>query len=323
MSLLFADTGAVFTFGRSSFALNVPSKFWLKNDRPGQISCGAEHTAVVTENGRLVVFGSNTHGQLGLGFKPATSKPASVKAFRSEKVKLVACGRDHTIICTYGGGVYGAGSNRDGQLGLGHCSSTSSFHPLRPFCGRTPIKMLSAGCSTSAALTEDGRLFMWGDNSAGQIGLGGEGFAAEPRQVDVGEAVTWVSCGYRHSALVTATGHLYTFGESANGRLGLREEQLSLHRVPQQVQGIVGRVSRVCCGGAHTVALTGSDLYTFGRGQYGQLGHGTFLFEVDSPKALEHFGDGSVRHVACGENHTACLTAKNISKVLKSHHENN
>uniref|UniRef100_A0A672GR94 X-linked retinitis pigmentosa GTPase regulator n=1 Tax=Salarias fasciatus TaxID=181472 RepID=A0A672GR94_SALFA len=284
MSLLFADTGAVFTFGRSSFALNVPSKFWLKNDRPGQISCGAEHTAVVTENGRLVVFGSNTHGQLGLGFKPATSKPASVKAFRSEKVKLVACGRDHTIICTYGGGVYGAGSNRDGQLGLGHCSSTSSFHPLRPFCGRTPIKMLSAGCSTSAALTEDGRLFMWGDNSAGQIGLGGEGFAAEPRQVDVGEAVTWVSCGYRHSALVTATGHLYTFGESANGRLGLREEQLSLHRVPQQVQGIVGRVSRVCCGGAHTVALTGSDLYTFGRGQYGQLGHGTFLFEVDSPK---------------------------------------
>uniref|UniRef100_A0A672GW70 Retinitis pigmentosa GTPase regulator b n=1 Tax=Salarias fasciatus TaxID=181472 RepID=A0A672GW70_SALFA len=153
MSLLFADTGAVFTFGRSSFALNVPSKFWLKNDRPGQISCGAEHTAVVTENGRLVVFGSNTHGQLGLGFKPATSKPASVKAFRSEKVKLVACGRDHTIICTYGGGVYGAGSNRDGQLGLGHCSSTSSFHPLRPFCGRTPIKMLSAGCSTSAALT--------------------------------------------------------------------------------------------------------------------------------------------------------------------------
>uniref|UniRef100_A0A672H3E2 Uncharacterized protein n=1 Tax=Salarias fasciatus TaxID=181472 RepID=A0A672H3E2_SALFA len=302
MSLLFADTGAVFTFGRSSFALNVPSKFWLKNDRPGQISCGAEHTAVVTENGRLVVFGSNTHGQLGLGFKPATSKPASVKAFRSEKVKLVACGRDHTIICTYGGGVYAGTAPRP-------------FTRCALSVAGPPIKMLSAGCSTSAALTEDGRLFMWGDNSAGQIGLGGEGFAAEPRQVDVGEAVTWVSCGYRHSALVTATGHLYTFGESANGRLGLREEQLSLHRVPQQVQGIVGRVSRVCCGGAHTVALTGSDLYTFGRGQYGQLGHGTFLFEVDSPKALEHFGDGSVRHV--------CLTAKNISKVLKSHHENN
>lgn len=31
------------------------------------------------ENGRLLMFGGNTSGQLGLGFKPAVSKPASVK----------------------------------------------------------------------------------------------------------------------------------------------------------------------------------------------------------------------------------------------------
>lgn len=54
-------------------------------------------------------------------------------------------------------------------------------------------------------LVEDGRLFMWGNNSVGQIGLGDEEFAAEPRQLDVGEAVTWVSCGYHHSAFVTGT----------------------------------------------------------------------------------------------------------------------
>lgn len=46
---------------------------------------------------------------------------------------------------------------------------------------------------------------MWGDNSVGQIGLGDEGFATEPREVNVGEAVTWVSCGYQHSAFVTGT----------------------------------------------------------------------------------------------------------------------
>lgn len=54
-------------------------------------------------------------------------------------------------------------------------------------------------------LVEDGRLFMWGDNSVGQIGLGNESFAAEPREVNVGEAVIWVSCGYSHSACVTGT----------------------------------------------------------------------------------------------------------------------
>ena len=46
---------------------------------------------------------------------------------------------------------------------------------------------------------------MWGDNSVGQIGLGDAGFAAEPTEVNVGEAVTWVSCGYHHSAFVTGT----------------------------------------------------------------------------------------------------------------------
>lgn len=34
---------------------------------------------VSAENGRLLMFGGNTSGQLGLGFKPAASKPASVK----------------------------------------------------------------------------------------------------------------------------------------------------------------------------------------------------------------------------------------------------
>lgn len=46
---------------------------------------------------------------------------------------------------------------------------------------------------------------MWGDNSVGQIGLGDQVFAAEPRELNVGQAVMWVSCGHRHSAFVTGT----------------------------------------------------------------------------------------------------------------------
>lgn len=49
-------------------------------------------------------------------------------------------------------------------------------------------------------------------------------------------------------------------------------------------------------------------MYTFGRGQYGQLGHGTFLFQVDLPKPLDHFWDNGIKRVACGENHTAVIT---------------
>ncbi|XP_054888368.1 X-linked retinitis pigmentosa GTPase regulator [Poeciliopsis prolifica] len=300
------ETGAIFTCGKSSFADDVPSQFWLKSDRLVETCCGAEHSAVLTENGRLLMFGGNTGGQLGLKIKPDAKKPTSVKALKSEKVKLVACGRDHTLVCTFQHCICGAGRNQKGQLGLGHKKNTKSFQLLRPFC--ESVKMLAAGSSTSAALTEEGRLFMWGDNSVGQIGLGGKAFAAEPRELNVGQAVMWVSCGHRHSAFVTAHGGLYTFGESANGRLGLQVGQLANHRVPQQVHGIMGSVIQVCCGREHTVVLTEEDVYTFGRGQYGQLGHGTFEFELHLPKPLERFHNSSARRIACGENHTAVIT---------------
>lgn len=42
------ESGAVFTFGKSRFAEDIPSKFWFKNDKPVLISCGDEHTAIVT-----------------------------------------------------------------------------------------------------------------------------------------------------------------------------------------------------------------------------------------------------------------------------------
>nr|XP_046217186.1 mucin-17-like [Oncorhynchus gorbuscha] len=306
------ETGAIFTFGKSKFADNVPSKFWLKNDHPEEISCGGDHTALVTGHSRLFMFGSNTCGQLGLGSEININKPTAVKVLKTEKVKFAACGRDHTIVCTWSGQVYGAGSNQEGQLGLGHCDDTNTFHLIHPFSDHAPIKMLAAGCNTSAALTEEGRLFMWGDNSVGQIGLGAESYASEPREVMVGQSVAWVSCGYHHSAFVTVDGDLYTFGESRNGRLGLFHDQLANHRVPQQVEGIQDPVIQVSCGGEHTVALTKEDVYTFGRGQHGQLGHGTFLFEAHLPKALVHFRNGRVSHVTCGENHTAVITDSGI-----------
>lgn len=43
-----SETGAIFTFGKSSFADNVPSKFWLKNDHAVHMGCGGEHSAVIT-----------------------------------------------------------------------------------------------------------------------------------------------------------------------------------------------------------------------------------------------------------------------------------
>ncbi|NXI76996.1 RPGR regulator, partial [Rhipidura dahli] len=306
------ESGAVFTFGKSKFAEDIPSKFWFKNDKPVLISCGDEHTAIITGKGKLYMFGSNDWGQLGLGSKNTVSKPTCVKALKPEKPKLAVCGRNHTLVYTEKGNVYAAGGNNEGQLGLGDTEERTTFHLISFFTNQHKIKQLSAGSYTSAAVTEDGQLFVWGDNSEGQIGLANETFVSVPCKVDIGKPVSSVSCGYYHSALITGDGELYTFGESANGKLGLLPEQLKNNRVPQPVLGIMEKVNKVACGGEHTVVLTETDVYTFGLGQYGQLGHGTFVFESSVPKSVKRLKRHKIRNIACGENHTAVIAENGL-----------
>ncbi|NWW59253.1 RPGR regulator, partial [Ifrita kowaldi] len=306
------ESGAVFTFGKSKFAEDIPSKFWFKNDKPVLISCGDEHTAIITGKGKLYMFGSNDWGQLGLGSKNTVSKPTCVKALKPEKPKLAVCGRNHTLVYTEKGNVYATGGNSEGQLGLGDTEERTAFHLISFFTNQHKIKQLSAGSYTSAAVTEDGQLFVWGDNSEGQIGLANEAFVSVPCKVDIGKPVSSVSCGYYHSALITGDGELYTFGEPANGKLGLLPEQLKNNRVPQPVLGIMEKVNKVACGGEHTVVLTETDVYTFGLGQYGQLGHGTFVFESSVPKSVKHLKRHKICNISCGENHTAVIAENGL-----------
>ncbi|XP_072210320.1 X-linked retinitis pigmentosa GTPase regulator [Excalfactoria chinensis] len=306
------ESGAVFTFGKSNFAENTPSKFWFKNDQPVHISCGDEHTAVVTGNGKLYMFGSNNWGQLGLGSKNAVHRPTCIKALKPEKTKLAVCGRNHTLVYTEEGNVYAAGGNSEGQLGLGDTEERTTFHLISFFTNQHKIKQLAAGACTSAAVTENGQLFVWGDNSEGQIGLADKTCVSIPCQVDVGKPVSSISCGYYHSAFITGDGELYTFGEPENGKLGLSPEQLKNSRVPQPVLGIMEKVNKVACGGEHTVVLTETGVYTFGLGQYGQLGHGTLLYKTSVPKSVEHLGRHKIHNVTCGESHTAVVAENGL-----------
>ncbi|OCT91702.1 hypothetical protein XELAEV_18014764mg [Xenopus laevis] len=306
------DSGALFTFGKSKFAENIPSKFWLKNDKPAHISCGDEHTVLVTGNGKLYVFGSNNWGQLGLEAGSAISKPTCVKALKSEKVVFASCGRNHTLLYTEQGKLYSSGGNSEGQLGLGDTSGRTSFQEISFFNTQYKIKQLSAGSNTSAALTVDGKLFMWGDNSEGQLGLEKEAIYSTPQKIDIGKPISWISCGYYHSAFVTQDGELYTFGEPENGKLGLPSDKLKKHKKPQRVSGLSGKVKIVSCGGEHTIAVTEKEVYTFGLGQFGQLGHGTFIFETQLPKAVDVLTKKTILYVTCGENHTAVITDKGL-----------
>ncbi|XP_072751495.1 uncharacterized protein [Anoplolepis gracilipes] len=308
------ETGAVFTIGRSRFADNVASHFFIRKDPVVAIECGDEHSAVICQTGRLFVFGSNDWGQLGLGHKNHISKPSCVKILKPEKVTHVACGRAHTLICTGAQKIFACGSNQEGQLGRENSAiGDSSSSPILIYdCGLAGprIIQIAAGSHHSMILTSDGGVVAWGSNLEGQLGLPGvSGLVNKPTKVPIPESVKEISAGYYHSAFLTESGLVYVCGESESGKLGI-DVNFSTQVAPKQMQ-LPAPALHIACGGHHTLVLAeNGNIYCSGSNASGQLGMGTNVNEIHMPK---HLARGSLRNekivkIACGESHSAILT---------------
>ena len=70
-------------------------------------SCGYYHTAFVSQDGRLFVFGNNEDRQLGRSTSDRFAGPIQVSF--PDLVKAVACGHQHTVVLTEKGQVYACG----------------------------------------------------------------------------------------------------------------------------------------------------------------------------------------------------------------------
>ena len=136
----------------------------------------------------------------------------------------------------------------------------------------------AAGACHSTAVGEDGALFVWGRGELGQLGTGDNASRLAPTRVaglpaPVRQVAAW---GWEHTGIVTEAGDLLMCGEGKFGRLGLGDEDN--RTTPTLVARAVfdgEAVLMVACGNVHTAAVTeGGGVYTFGRGEYGQLGHG-------------------------------------------------
>ena len=80
------------------------------------------------------------------------------------------------------------------------------------------ISMIALGGFHSGIVTENGCLYMWGDNYHGQLGNGTTINSCKP--IKILDHVRSVSLGNRTSAAITEDGSLYMWGENSSGQLG-------------------------------------------------------------------------------------------------------
>ncbi|KAI3841916.1 hypothetical protein MKW92_030203 [Papaver armeniacum] len=135
------------------------------------VAAGAEHTAAVTEDGELFGWGWGRYGNLGLGDRNDRLVPQKVSAVYGQKMVLVACGWRHTISVCASGSLYTYGWSKYGQLGHGDCEDQLIPHQLQALRNDV-ISQISGGWRHTMALTSDGKLYGWGWNKFGQVGVG-------------------------------------------------------------------------------------------------------------------------------------------------------
>ena len=98
------------------------------NDIIKDISCGSEHSILLTEKGKVYVCGNNYNGQLGIGNNNNVYSFLNVNSLNNIKIIQIACGWNHSLILSDEGYVYSCGCNVSGELGIGDCEYNSRYN---------------------------------------------------------------------------------------------------------------------------------------------------------------------------------------------------
>ncbi|KAL3498499.1 hypothetical protein ACH5RR_041231 [Cinchona calisaya] len=268
MSLAIDDLGGLWMWGNcpqqsnstegeySLASSSVPIPVWnLHGHSVVKVACGNEHVVALASaeetysGGDLLCYswGSNNHGQLGLGDKESRVYPEVIGTFNLEsswEVYEVACGAFHTAVLTnkkrpsdtFESVCWTFGLGDNGQLGHGTTKTFLSPEPVRELTQNTFLISVDCGLFHTSVVSSAGDVWSWGMEKG--LGLCPD---ASLNRNDAGDAISPLLITY-------------------NGLYG--------PKFPEPVQ--------VVCGAAHTVLVgdKGYKLWSWGRGRSGVLGNG-------------------------------------------------
>jgi len=165
--------------------------------------------------------------------------------------------------------------------------------------GSYDINEIDGGWSHSLLLMSDGSLAQMGR----KIATGFDHDVSSPVLIDVnlveGSVTEQASCGRSHNAIGTDDGKVYTWGNNFFGQLGHgdRMDRKTPMIVELKTQVMIRDIA---CGYDFTCALGDCQLFTWGSGKYGVLGHGDEKDRL-SPCLIEDLD--SITGMACGGHH--------------------
>jgi len=258
------------------------------------VAGGWWHTLALKSDGTVWAWGGNQYGQLGkpgVGNDIRSTVPVQVMGLSD--VIAIAAGSYHNAVLKNDGTVWTWGINTKGELGYATEPGPfgnyylPSYEP-KAVSGLTGVKAIGAGFGISndnaytAALKQDGTVWTWGSNQAGQLGYAtADDYAPHPipGQVSSLTDVASISLGATHALALTATGTVFAWGANEEAQLGIGSfgaNSSGFVRHPSDNNQLFGGVASIRTRGSHSLAqLTDGTIWSWGRNYEGQVGNGT------------------------------------------------
>ncbi|KAL3866609.1 hypothetical protein ACJMK2_043893 [Sinanodonta woodiana] len=200
------------------------------------------------------------------------------------------------------------GSNSSHQLAEGNQEKILTPKHTTAFSN---YPVTEAGQFCTFIISKDGRVSACGKGSYGRLGLGDSNNQATPKVLNFEpdrkiQKISSSKGSDGHTLALAVTGEVYTWGDGDYGKLG--HGNSSTQKYPKLVRSLVGKqVTCISAGYRHSAAVTkDGELYTWGEGDYGRLGHGDSSSKSLPTKVKDLSGVGQV---ACGSSHTLAVSA--------------
>jgi len=306
------------------------------------VAAGDYHTVALREDGTVWAWGANDFGQLGDG-TDGTDRDKALQVITEPGggpltgVVAITAGWCHTVALKDDGTVWAWGNNGLGQLGDGTTDSSTTPVQTVMELGGDPlagVAAVAAGYRHNVVLKEDGTVWAWGDNYAGQLGDGNTdtpSYTPVPVKGYAGEGtlngVAAVTTGTSHTVALKGDGTVWAWGYNDSGQLGDgtsgTNKDTPVRTLAYEGEVALEEVAAVAAGKIHSLAVKeDGTVWAWGYNGYGQLGDGTGAPGTDSDVpvqvVLEFGGDPltEVTAVAAGDFHTVAVKDDGEEKTV-------
>ena len=284
------------------------------------INAGNSSSCAITTSGAGYCWGAGSNGQLGQNNTSSSSTPLQIKGvggtgFLSDLISISA----GTTTCGLksDGALYCWGYNAYGEIG--DHTLTTRHTPVRvKDTVYSLFSSVSTGQYSSCGVLRE-RVYCWGYNANGQLGLGDTGNRSNPELITSLTGVKDVVVGYRHACALLKTGKVYCWGNNSYGGLGDNTTTQRLTPVQVVGPGNLGTLSDVVslsAGYDFTCAVNSSgSAYCWGYNPYGQLGDNTTTNRSVPTQVVGVANVGTlagVSSISTGWHHTCATTTAGV-----------